>query len=237
MNMMSNPMSNMNMMSNQNMMNMNMSNQMMMNMNMNMNNPMNNMNMMSNPMNNMNMMSIQMNNMNMVSNPMNNMNMSNQIMIQQFMNIMQNNNSVNCDDCVEYNQKVECFSGENAMYCNTCKNQLPSSYQTFLYTTPEILIIVLNRGKGIEFNVKLEFTETLNLYNYVEKKETGYMYKLIGVVTHMGESGASGHFIACCKSPINGRWYKYNDDLVSEVMNVKQEIIDFDMPYILFLKK
>ena len=162
-------MSNQMMMNNQ-MMNMNMMSNPMMNMNM-MSNPMMNMNMMSNPMMNMNMMSNPMNNMNMMSNPMMNMNMmSNPMMVQQFIKIMQNNNSVNCDDCFEYNQKMECFSGENAMYCNVCKKQLPASYQTFLYTTPEILIIVLNRGKGIEFNVKLEFTETLDLNKYVEKK-------------------------------------------------------------------
>ena len=150
---------------------------------------------------------------------------------------LQNINSVDLDDCFDYNQKNEYFTGENAMYCINCKTQLPGSYRTTLYTSPEILILVLNRGKGIEFKVKLEFIENLNLMNYVELKNTGYMYTLIGVVTHMGESGASGHFIAYCRSPRNNIWYRYNDDLVSKVNNVKQEIIDYAMPYILFYQK
>ena len=150
---------------------------------------------------------------------------------------LQKNNSVNLDDCFEFNQKNDLFTGENAMYCNFCQKTLPSYYQTTLYTSPEILILVLNRGKGIEFKVKLEFIENLNLMNYVQLKDTGYMYTLIGVVTHMGESGASGHFIAYCKSPRDYNWYKYNDDLVSKVINFKQEIIDYAMPYILFYQK
>ena len=83
----------------------------------------------------------------------------------------------------------------------------------------------------------MEFTETLNLYNYVERKDTGYVYKLIGVVIHMGDNGINGNFIACCKSPINNKWYKYNDDLVSEIVNFKQEIIDCSNASILFYEK
>jgi len=147
-----------------------------------------------------------------------------------------NINSVNIYDCFEYNQKTDFFTGENAMFCNFCKEQLPSSYQTFLYTTPEILIIVLNRGKGIEFKIKLEFVEDLNLMNFVYNKQNIF-YELIGVVTHLGESGASGHFISYCKSPIDRDWYCYNDDIVSKVKDFKKEIIDFAMPYILFFQK
>ena len=123
------------------------------------------------------------------------------------------------------------------MYCNNCKNQYPASYYTKLYTSPDILIIVLNRGKGIEFKVKLEFSEDLNLNNFIQEKSIGFLYTLMGVVTHMGESGASGHFIAYCKSPIDYQWYRYNDDIVTKVVNFKKEIIDYAMPYILFFQK
>ena len=152
------------------------------------------------------------------------------------MNI-QNTNSVSISDCFNYNQKVDYFTGENAMYCNYCKVQLPASYYTKLYTLPQILIIVLNRGKGIEFRVKLEFPQELNLSQYVVDKNTSFNFELIGVVTHLGESGASGHFIAYCKSPIDQNWYQYNDDLVSKVENFIKQIKDYAMPYILFYQK
>ena len=164
-------------------------------------------------------------------------NMMNMMMQQNFNYNIQNINSVNIYDCFEYNQKLEFFTGENAMYCNKCKIQLPASYNTKLHTIPEVLIIVLNRGKGIEFNVKLEFEEQLNLLNFTDHKEFGFRYHLIGVVTHLGESGASGHFIAYCKNPIDQEWYRHNDDLVTKVNNFQKEIIDYAMPYILFFQK
>ena len=170
-----------------------------------------------------------------------NLKMMNPFLYQQyFMNFQfntNNMNSVNINDCFLYNQKVEIFTGENSMYCNQCKRQFDASYQTILYTAPKILIIVLNRGKGIEFNVKLEFFEDLNLYHFIENKGSGFKYKLIGVVTHLGESGASGHFIAYCRSPINNQWYRYTDDLVTKVINFNEEIINYAMPYILFFQK
>ena len=154
-----------------------------------------------------------------------------------FNNNLQNINSVNLDDCFRYNQKIENFSGENAMYCNYCKMQCSANYKTVLTTGPEILVIILNRGKGIEFKVKCEFVLQLNLYEYIEMKDTGFMYDLVGVVTHMGESGASGHFIAYCKSPIDHCWYNYNDDLVFPVNNFVNDVINYAMPYILFYQK
>ena len=146
------------------------------------------------------------------------------------------NNSVDILDCLDYNQKIENFTGENAPYCNTCKDQKPAEYQTKIFCGPNILILVLNRGTGIQFKVKLQFDLELDLNNYLENKTSGCVYDLIGVVTHKGESGASGHFIASCKSPVDNNWYQYNDDLVNPIKNFKEEILDFAMPYILFYK-
>ena len=149
-----------------------------------------------------------------------------------------NNNLVDISDCFDYNMKAEKFFGENAMYCNNCKMQMNATFQTLLFYAPEILIIILNRGVGIQFKVKLQFYESLDIRAYFEQSViTGGLYDLIGVVTHMGESGASGHFIATCKSPIDNRWYKYNDDLVFLVKDFQGEILNYAMPYILFYQK
>ena len=166
--------------------------------------------------------------------------MNNQLFQQNLTKIkLLQNNYVNIFDCFEYYQKIENFSGENSMYCNICRMQWPSNYATFLYSAPNILILVLNRGKGIQFNVKLEFYTELNLTYFVEARQNNEMiiYDLIGVVTHMGESGASGHFIANCKSPIDGLWYQYNDDLVSRIQDFNSQILNYAMPYILFYQK
>ena len=152
-------------------------------------------------------------------------------------NSMFNNNEVNIYDCFEYDKKISFMTGQNAMHCNYCQKTCNSSMCTVLTTGPIILIIILNRGKGIEFNVKINFVEQLNLANYIQFGNTEVNYELIGVITHLGDSGMSGHFIAYCKNPISKTWYLYNDAMVNPVNNFKKDVIDFAMPYLLFYQK
>ena len=147
------------------------------------------------------------------------------------------NNVVNIYDCFNYDKKVNIMSGSNSIYCNFCKINCNGSMTTYLTTGPEILILLLNRGKGIEFDVKIIFYEHLDLKNYIGLKQTGYSYKLIGVITHIGESSMSGHFIAYCRDPITNKWYKYNDAIVSDVKDFNKEVINYANPYLLFYQK
>ena len=155
-------------------------------------------------------------------------------------NNLNNNNTVDLYDCFVYDQKINIMSGENSMYCNYCKQTCPNSFSTFLTTGPEVLIIILNRGKGNEFKVKINFYLDIDLSNYIEMKDVknmGWQYELFGVITHIGESGMGGHFIAYCKDFWTQQWLKYNDAIVSYVNNFKNEVIDFAMPYLLFYQK
>ena len=147
------------------------------------------------------------------------------------------NELVNIYDCFLYNQKSDFMTGDNAMYCNYCRLTCNSMMQTTLTVGPEILIVILNRGVGIEFKIKLNFCEDLNLENFIEHKVTGAKYKLIGVITHLGDSDMSGHFVAFCKDPITKTWYRFNDAIVDPVENFQKEVIDFAMPYLLFYQK
>ena len=151
-----------------------------------------------------------------------------------------NTNMVNIYDCFNFDRKINSMSGDNAMYCNYCKQTCASQMCTNLTTGPGVLIIILNRGKGIEFNVKINFCLDLDLSNYIEFRNTGCQYELVGVITHIGESSMSGHFIAYCKSYFHSdknKWYKFNDAIVSPVNDFKTEVIDFAMPYVLFYQK
>ena len=152
----------------------------------------------------------------------------------QFMQGIFNTNEVTINDCFEYDRKVNLMSGDNAMYCNYCNRTFNSSTCTILTTGPRILILLLNRGKGIEFNVKINFTELLDLNNYIQMNNSRAQYKLIGVISHLGESGMGGHFIAYCRDPLTNYWHKYNDAIVSDVNNFQNEDFNFAMPYLLF---
>ena len=169
-------------------------------------------------------------------NNMNSMINNNEQMLYQKMNCL-NNDIVTIFDCFEYQNKLDVFSGDNSIFCNNCQKLSDSYYCCLLLNLPKILIILLNRGKGIEFNIKLEFTETLNLNSYIQMNNTNdNIYKLIGVITHIGNSGEDGHFIAHCLNPIDNAWYTYHDAIVNKTTNF-QKIIDFGMPYLLFYKK
>ena len=148
-----------------------------------------------------------------------------------------NFNEVNIFDCFDYDRKINVMSGDNSMYCNKCKMTCDCQMCTNLVTGPEILILILNRGKGIQFNVKMNFLEYIDLSNYIEYKNTGVNYELIGVITHIGESGMGGHFIAYCRDPLSKKWNKYNDAIVTDVNNFQNEVINFAMPYLLFYQK
>ena len=156
-------------------------------------------------------------------------------------NYNNDNNVVNIYDCFNYDKRINVMSGENSMYCNFCQKTCQASICTFLTSGPNILILLLNRGKRIEFNVKIQFPELLDLSPFIVQQcnnmNIKYNYKLIGVITHIGESGMGGHFIAYCRDPITNNWHKYNDAMVNEVTNFHKDVINFAMPYLLFYQK
>ena len=145
---------------------------------------------------------------------------------------------VTLEDCFIYNQKIDILQGDNEMWCKNCGQTAPCQYITIIYSSPVYLILILNRGKGNIYNIKLNFTEILDIGNYVTKKENNNLiYHLYAIVTHIGPSSMGGHFIAFCKSPIDNKWYKYNDAIVEYVGDFFNNIHNFGVPYILFYEK
>ena len=111
-------------------------------------------------------------------------------------------------------------------------------YTSKIFSSPNVLVLILNRGKGNIYDVKLDFTETIDLTQFVLQKDKPQMiYNLYGVITHIGQSGPSAHFMASCKSPIDNKWYRFNDAMINPINNIQKEVIEFGTPYILFYQK
>ena len=127
-------------------------------------------------------------------------------------------------DCFMQYKSKEIMTGENKMYCNKCNINSDFSMSNIIFKHPEILIIILNRGKGLEFQVPFKYPKSFDLKDFINMNKNNDNYKnnekiefeLISVITHIGDSSMSGHFIACCKSPVDNEWYCYNDAIVSE---------------------
>ena len=141
-------------------------------------------------------------------------------------------NIVDIIECFEYYQKGEFMTGDNQIYCNNCHTYSNSFNMSKLLFSPNILVINLNRGKGLQFDVKLNFGEYLDIKNFIYYNDSPTYYKLIGIVTHFGPSSMGGHFIAFCKSFVDQKWYKYNDAIVNN--SSFQEASTTGIPYILF---
>ena len=141
-------------------------------------------------------------------------------------------NEVTIYDCFNYYQKINSITG----YCEKCRvDNAKINTMNRIFSPSSILMIILNRGKGIQYNIKINFEPLLNITNIVINSGNQY-YELQGVVKHFGESSSYGHFIAYCRSAVptfHNNWYCYNDQTVVEVNNWK-DIVEKGDTYILF---
>ena len=147
---------------------------------------------------------------------------------------------VKLEDCFEHYQRAETLFGNNQIYCNSCRQMTDAKNINTIYNSPEVLTIILNRGKGIQFDVNFEYPLRLNIDKFIlDKSCKNNNYDLICVLTHLGPSGMSGHFVAFCKSPVDGKWYLYNDAQVSSCKDPRNQdntLIE-GIPYVLFYQK
>ena len=141
---------------------------------------------------------------------------------------------LNLEDCFLFNQKKELYNGNNKMICNYCNGFEDGQIQRVIDISPPILVIVLDRGiDNSLFKDNFNFDEFLDLSKFIMDKNSNTKYYLSGIITHIGESGRFGHFVAFNKMDINSPWYLYNDSNVSKVKDIN-DIFKVGKPYILF---
>ena len=138
------------------------------------------------------------------------------------------NNYVSIYDCFEYNE----MQTSSEFHCNSCNYDSISCSMTKIVLSSKTLIINLNRGHGMEFNVNIVFEEYLNIRKFVFMKESPYYYELTGVICHFGDNDDSGHFIAYCKNCDDCNWYKFNDGIITKCSF--SDVCQKGMHYILF---
>ena len=148
-------------------------------------------------------------------------------------------------DAFNVEKREEILDGENMIYCNQCQKLSPGSHQQEIYQLPSVLIIILNRGKNNQdFNEEFELPLELDFtnQNIVINNQSYMKYYLCSVITHLGESGKEGHFVAYCRNSPESQFYFYNDATVTPVKDnnsaIETKISKRDSekktPYILF---
>ncbi len=143
-------------------------------------------------------------------------------------------------DCFKLNENQETFVGENQIYCNNCKQNADATAYNEIDYSPNILSIVLNRGKGLEFDVETKIEDQLDLKDYVTNSKDDSKYFLHAIICHSGESGMGGHFVTISRPSSDKPWVLYNDAQVIEL--TKKDINDIlkgkgFIPYVVFYTK
>ena len=154
-----------------------------------------------------------------------------------------NNLDLNLIDAFLCEQEEEKLEGENMIYCNRCRKLSPGSHKQDIYGMPKILIIILNRGRNNQdFNEDFRFDEILDFtnQNIIVNPKSFKKYYLCGIITHLGESGSGGHFIAYCRNNLNDNFLCYNDASVQQVScidamssKISKNELEKKTPYIL----
>lgn len=143
---------------------------------------------------------------------------------------------ITLEDCIDNFSEEEVLSGGNQIYCNNCNQTSNAATKNTLFSLPKVMTVILNRGKGLQYNVPVKFQKTIKIYESASNKWV--QYKLKSFVTHLGESSNSGHFVANIQDE-KGKWWFYNDATVTEQ---KDSDVDASLhstklenvPYILF---
>lgn len=148
-----------------------------------------------------------------------------------------NNKSPTLIDCFEDYVKGEILDGDNAWYNDETKKKINIRKKILFWSFPNILVIDFKRFNSINQKSQILVTfplDDLDLTKYVigYKKES-YHYELYGVCNHSGNV-LGGHYTSYVKTA-NGKWYHFNDTIVSEV-GIQDSIIS-PKAYCLFYRK
>ena len=145
------------------------------------------------------------------------------------------NPDIDIYECFDYYNRMELMKGDNQLYCDRCGGSRDANCRTLLYSAPNILILYLNRGKEGLYTCKVNFSQKLDLSNYLIYKKKSTDFKLFAVIAQYGYDPYGVHFVAFCKNRINHDWYLYNDDLVTKCGDPEkyQQVV----PFFLFYKR
>ncbi|MGH0141985.1 UNVERIFIED_CONTAM: hypothetical protein FKN15_043227 [Acipenser sinensis] len=148
---------------------------------------------------------------------------------------------VTLEDCLAAFFAADELKGDNMYSCERCKKLRNGVKYCKVLRLPEILCIHLKRFRhevmySFKINSHVSFPlEGLELRPFLAKESPSQIttYDLLSVICHHGTAG-SGHYIAYCQNVINGQWYEFDDQYVTEV---HETVVQSAEAYVLFYRK
>lgn len=140
--------------------------------------------------------------------------------------------SIDCDSdnilkCIENFLKEEKLTGENALLNEKDKKKYDAVKKTLFKKLPPILFFHLKRFTNNQHKIcnKIEYQDELNMSIFTYNKNLYHNYCLYSVIVHDGFINV-GHYYVYCKNFILNQWFKFNDDSVYEINNLKEVFDD-----------
>mmetsp|Transcript_7536 Transcript_7536/g.28318 ORF Transcript_7536/g.28318 Transcript_7536/m.28318 type:complete len:711 (-) Transcript_7536:182-2314(-) len=147
--------------------------------------------------------------------------------------------SVTLNDCLEAFTQEELLTGMDQVYCPHCKTHRDFKKRLSITKLPQVLVIHLKRfsSNRRKLLTDVDFpTKNLDLSNYIDseallqKGSRTSLYKLHGVVNHIGSLNG-GHYTATCLHSERDQWRLFND---SSVKNASVNSLSTTQSYVLF---
>ncbi|XP_033951972.1 ubiquitin carboxyl-terminal hydrolase 20 isoform X3 [Pseudochaenichthys georgianus] len=148
---------------------------------------------------------------------------------------------VTLEDCLAAFFAADELKGDNMYSCERCKKLRNGVKFCKVLRLPEILCIHLKRFRHeVMYSFKISShvsfpLEGLDMRPFLAKESPSQVttYDLLSVICHHGTAG-SGHYIAYCQNVINGQWYEFDDQYVTEV---HETVVQNAEAYVLFYRK
>uniref|UniRef100_A0A3Q3GMQ0 Ubiquitin carboxyl-terminal hydrolase n=1 Tax=Labrus bergylta TaxID=56723 RepID=A0A3Q3GMQ0_9LABR len=148
---------------------------------------------------------------------------------------------VTLEDCLAAFFAADELKGDNMYSCERCKKLRNGVKYCKVLRLPEILCIHLKRFRhevmySFKIGSHVSFPlEGLDMRPFLAKESPSQVttYDLLSVICHHGTAG-SGHYIAYCQNVINGQWYEFDDQYVTEV---HETVVQNAEAYVLFYRK
>jgi ubiquitin C-terminal hydrolase len=140
-------------------------------------------------------------------------------------------------DCFDLYTEYEVLEGENSWLNEKTNKKETVLKELMFWSLPEILVIDIKRFNASNHKNKVLVTfplDELNLSEYViGYNNHSYKYKLYAVCNHYGDV-LGGHY-DCCIKVFNEKWYKFNDQDITEIDNDAKIVTPY--VYCLFYRK
>ena len=147
-------------------------------------------------------------------------------------------NEISINDCLDTYMTEK----ETTFYCQNCQYYQKMLVQSKISSINKNIIFLLDRGDSINnelLNIKFKIEEKIDLSKYINDEKSPKKFELAGIISIVLDN--NNKFVCDCKSPIDNKWYKFDDEKVEFSFEDTEEVIEENngkklIPYILYYK-